>query len=156
MTEIATEPATAPVTAPQHNGQPSWRRSRRVWVAALVAGLVVTAGGVAAEAGSPAVSRNENGVVGIDLSQVRAVYEGHYISYAEVQKLNDSGRAMVSVNNRELACQGISLYFDTEDQRQAYIRDFEVRNKAIDRSATTGDPCAPFANSPRFAPPAQP
>jgi hypothetical protein len=137
---------------------PTHTRRRRVVIALAAAAAVTLAlsGGAALlhQRGSgPAVWRQDDGTVAIDGSQLRPVYDGRYVTLNELQHLTAMGKATASVNNRELACQGISLYFDTWDEVERYSRDFAARDKRYSAAHpgqdASGDPCAPYADAPR-------
>ncbi|MBU4213543.1 MAG: hypothetical protein KJ792_02675 [Actinobacteria bacterium] len=123
-------------------------------VTVAVGVLALTASGCATGATAPAVSRNSDGSVAIDASRLRPVYDGRYVTADQLGDLQQQGRATAGVNNRELACQGITLYVDTEAQTQAVQDDFDRRHPvatpAVKESDTAADPCARFADSPQF------
>ncbi len=114
--------------------------------------LAVT-GGVALAANQlhGAIWRQDDGSVAIDGVQLRPAYEGHYLSSNELKDLQAHGKAMASANDPALACQGISLYFDTEAERDAYNADFDARYPiGSDQRGAGEDPCAPYADWPSF------
>lgn len=137
---------------------PAHEHRRRV-VIGLAAAAAVTlalsgAAGLLHQRGSgPVVWRQDDGTVAIDGSRLRPVYEGRYVTLNELRHLTDMGKATTSVNNVELACQGISLYFDTWDEVEVYSDDFEVRQRAYREAnpeAEAGaDPCVMYADAPR-------
>lgn len=141
------------ITAPPIAARRASRRglSRRSMIIGGLAALVATGGG-AAIANSPAVSRNGNGMVGIEVGQLRTVYQGRYVTPTELSDLEKAGRVVATVNSVELACQGISLAVSTEAERVAYGDGYKARSKALGRQDPTAEPCAAWATSPRFAP----
>ena len=115
---------------------------------ALVVGIAAVAG--PAQRG-PAIWRQDDGSVAIDGSRLRPAYHGGYVTMGQIADLQRRGLAMGSVNSRELACQGISLYFDTEAERQAYLDDFERRDQGRPVLLPPHtDPCERYASSPRY------
>ena len=88
----------------------------------------------------------------IDGRALRPVYQGHYLTMNEVAALQKKGKAMGSVVNEELACQGITLYFDTGAEVDAYNKDFNARHPvtAAPTPRPTTDPCAKYTDSPRY------
>lgn len=128
------------------------RRRATVVLVAVGASLAI-GGGVAVAAGvnGGSIWRQADGSVAIDGSQLRPAYQGRYLSASELSDLQAKGKAMASANNEELACQGISLYFDTEAELEAYNADFDARHPMTSRVAdSTGDPCAAYADSPKY------
>lgn len=108
------------------------RLSRRA--KALVCGVLAAAavgGGSVAVAGSPAVFRQDNGVVAIDGQQLRPWYYGRALDAEQIEDLNDDGKAMFSNSSIETACHGVSLVFDTEAESDAYARGYTARAKAV-------------------------
>lgn len=155
MTEITPRPHTSTHTQPRTSARTS--RLRRWGITAGIAALAVAGGGAVATATGHGIWRQDNGVVAIDVGALRPVYQGHYVTLGQVEDLNQHGKAMFSTNNRELACQGISLYFDTEAESNAYLADYDLRypgtaDTSSDTSSDTGaeDPCAPYADAPRY------
>ena len=96
-------------------------------------------------------------MVAIDAAALRPVYAGRLLTADDLARLQASGQATISANNRELACQGISLYFNTEAQRESHLRDFQRRHSAL-RAASAqaiagsrtarGNPCTEYAAAP--------
>lgn len=133
---------------------PSSRRrglSRRAKV--IVGGVLAAsvAGGGLAAAGGPSVFRRSDGVVEIDGQHLTPLYYGQRLSLDQVKALNKQHKAMVSVNNVEVGCHGVSLYFDTPAEADAYGRDFTARLRALRAKQEVdgtlaahlaGDPCA--------------
>ena len=121
----------------------STHRKRWTWGAAAgVAALVATGGGAIAAAGSPDVVRQSNGVVAIDTSHLQLVHDGHVVSGDEAKQFH------IIANNRELACQGITLAFDTDAYQAGYKLRLEHRRLTGATDAT--DPCAAVADAPRY------
>jgi hypothetical protein len=151
MAEI-TRTATSSATQRSAARQPGqWWRSRTAVITAITA--VALAGGTVAAATMPAVFRQDNGVVAIDGSALKPAYQGTTLSGQQLADLQKQGKANFSANNQELACQGISLYFDTEAERQVYLTAFQPRwiaAMAQEKKKPTQDPCAAYASSPRF------
>jgi hypothetical protein len=81
---------------------------------------------------------------------VRPAYQGHFVTADEVAELQAQGLAEAPVLNRELACQGVELYFDTADERDAYLAGYVARYP-VEPPYLAGDPCRPYRDSPRFA-----
>ncbi len=130
-------------------------RRRRAGIAVAVAAATgLLTGGAAPAAREPGVGgiwRQDDGSVAIDVSALRPAYQGRYLTPDELASLESDGRATVSATNRELACQGITLYFDTEAEWAAYLADFEARHAGDAVTLAPGaDPCAPYADSPRY------
>lgn len=131
--------------------QPARRISAIVSIAA--AAVLVTGGAALAShvLGGPSIWRQDDGSVAIDGSALRPAYQGRYLTADELADLQAQGLATISANNRELACQGITLYFDTDAQWQAYLDDFEARDTGDAATPAAGsDPCEPYADSPRY------
>lgn len=85
------------------------------------------------------------------------VYDGRVVGadeLAELAELNEDGLAMIAVHNRELSCQGVALYFDTEGEADSYGRQFAVRQSArVANGEPAGtDPCADYRDTPNFTP----
>lgn len=80
---------------------------------------------------------------------VRPAYQGHYVTQDDVATLQEQGLATASVRTRELACQGIELFFDTSDQRDAYLAEYGSRFP-VEPPYLPGDPCRPYRDSPRY------
>ena len=132
-------------------------RRRLVLTVVAVAGVAAALTGGAAVlhlATGGSVVPQGNGQYAIDGSTLRPVYQGRYVSLNELEHLKSEGKATTSVNNAELACQGISLYFDTDEQLQAYMDDFAARDaqyKAARPSISpTEGPCVLYADAPRY------
>lgn len=149
MTELTTTPDARPAAA-----RPRPRPGRRTLV---IAGVAVAAAGLAGAAiaithhDGPAIWRQADGSVAIDGQALRDVYQGRYVTPDEVTRLQADGKAMAGVVNRELACQGITLLFDTDAEVQAYQDGFTARHGHEPTSLPEGtDPCAAYADSPRF------
>lgn len=137
----------------------SWwrRRSAAIGAAAVVAVGSLSVGVSAVAANGFMVTRQPNGMVAINLDQATGVYQGRVVTLTDVQNLNKNGQAMVSIANRELACQGVMLYFDTESQADDYARGYAQREKArraapASTSSDTGDPCQGYRDAPNFVP----
>lgn len=123
---------------------------------ALVTVALSVGGGVAATADTPEVYRQDNGVVAIDGSRLQVSYAGHRISDRKLAALQKRGKGGTGISNRELACQGITLFVDTEAELQAYQQGFAARQeqRRVTRGASgassSADVCAEFADAPRF------
>jgi hypothetical protein len=128
-------------------------RRRSVIAGVAIAGVLLT-GGAAWAIHAGAVSRNDDGSVAIDGGQLRPVYDGAYVTQDQLAGLQKQGKAMLGLNNRELACQGITLYLDTEDQVQAVTDDFNHRHPITSLATHTpgdpSDPCAAFTDAPHY------
>ncbi len=162
MNEISAQSTTAMTTASHDPGpvsdRPWWRRRP----AAIGVGAAIAIGGLGLGASAVAanglmVTRAPNGMVAINLDQATGVYQGRVVTLAEVEGLNKNGKAMFSIANRELACQGVMLYFDTEAQADDYGRGYvqretERRAAAGPTIADTGDPCQAYRDAPNFVP----
>ena len=116
--------------------------------------MIAVAGAGTAVAASQGVFRDVEGNIGIDGSVLSPAYQGKLFTVEEIEQLELQGKARFSVNNPELACQGISLYFDTEAERQAYLTEAEPRLQAA-HAATRAHPdekdaCTYFADSPQY------
>jgi hypothetical protein len=113
--------------------------------------LLVGGGAVVAVAGTPAVFRQDNGVVAVDASQLhKYAYQGHEISAAQLKQLQAQGKATLSLITREGACNGDVLWFDTQAELTAFQADSMARRS---QAAVAGikDPCA-FAKTPQPIP----
>ncbi len=123
-------------------------------LASITVGAVLLTGGAALAShvlGGPSIWRQDDGSVAIDGGSLRPAYHGRYLTADELADLQDQGLATISANNRELACQGISLYFDTDAEWQAYLDDFEAREPDYPATVPPGsDPCEPYADSPQL------
>jgi hypothetical protein len=128
------------------------RRARRWAVIGGITALVAVGGGAALADGNP-IWRQTDGSVAINPGLLRPAYEGRYLTEAELAALQSHGRASASANNEELACQGITLYFDTEAQRDAYNTDFDARypsNSSRPTASPSADPCMAYTSAPRY------
>jgi hypothetical protein len=153
---VMSETAT---TAPSRRGL---SRRGKATIGGLLAATVAAGGGLAA-AGGPSVFRRADGVVEIDGQHLTPLYYGQRLTLDQVQALNKQHKAMVSVNNIEVGCHGVSLYFDTPAEADAYGRDYTARLKAMRAKQKTdgtlaahlaGDPCADWKTPlPRFTRP---
>lgn len=111
---------------------------------------VLAGGGTVAVAGVPSVLRQADGSVAIDGQSLSPSYYGRTLTLEQLTALQDKHLAMSSVNNRELACHGVSLYFDTDGEADRYMADFEQRDQAAEarhpsdaqQAANATDPCA--------------
>lgn len=165
MNEISAHTTTQ--TTPRHTdpvtdgpAEGAWWRRRP---ALIGVGAVIAVGGLGLGASAVAangfmVTRQPGGMVAIDLDQATGVYQGRVVTLAEVANLNKNGEAMFSIANRELACQGVMLYFDTEAQADDYGRGYAKRETArravaASTSGDTGDPCQGYSDTPNFVPP---
>lgn len=130
------------------------RHGRRFGVVLAGIGLVAAVGAGAAAADSLGVFRQDNGQVAINPDALQLAYKGKIITQQEAADLIAKGLATFSQNNRELACQGITLLFDTEAELQQYRREYEPRHRAALEAEKTlaagADPCSVYAGSPRF------
>ena len=123
------------------------RSARRLKV--LVGGLLATAaigGGTVAVAGTPAVFRQDNGMVAVDVGQLQPMHYGRTVSLDQIGDLNAAGKAMFSLNTVELACKDVTLYVDTEAEADAYGKGYTQRAKAVAarkaaQATPVTDPC---------------
>lgn len=123
------------------------RSARRLKV--LVGGLLAIAaigGGTVAIAGTPAVFRQDNGVVAIDGEQLQPMHYGRAASLDQIGDLNAAGKAKFNLNTVELACKGVTLYVDTEAEADAYGKGYTQRARAVAahkaaQAAPATDPC---------------
>ncbi len=120
-------------------------RARRRWMAVVAGALLILVVGAASADGAV---RAAPGASAGDL-YIRPAYQGHFVTPDDVAALQAQGLARASVLNRELVCQGVELYFDTTDQRDAYVADYLSRFPA-EPPYLTGDPCRPYRDSPRL------
>ena len=159
ITTTATQTTNAQAGSQSATARPWWRRRP----AALGVGALIAVGGLglgasAVTANGFMITRQPGGVIAIDLNQATGVYRGRVVSLAEVEKLNNRGQAMFSIANRELACQGVMLYLDTEAQADAYGRGYLQRQRARSAAASTSpttnsaDPCQGYEDAPNFVP----
>jgi hypothetical protein len=98
---------------------PAWRRFRTAAAAVAVAALAGTAGGLAANADNPAVTRQDNGVVRIEEAKLTYFYDGRSITRDELTRLQAEGKAGFTVSSPEAACKGLMLAFDTSAEADA-------------------------------------
>lgn len=130
------------------------RRRGRTALGVALAAVALSGGAAFAahELGVGPIWLQGDGSVAVDGSQLRPAYEGRYLSTSELATLQGQGKAMMGVVNRELACQGISLYFDTDAEWQAYLDDYEVRHGQDEATSLVpgADPCDPYVDSPRY------
>ena len=158
--DVADEPITT--SRPR-----AWRRHKLVLAVVTAVAVGGIALGASAVAGGPTMGGSGDGdQVGTggrvrinDLSQVSNVHNGHVVTQAEIETLNSQGQAMFSAASPELTCQGIMLYFDTAAQADDYGLGYRQRTQTHAAAAAADpalagdqDPCAEFADSPRFAP----
>lgn len=136
----------------------SWRKVATAAVATAIVSLGLAIPAVSADA--PAVWNVGRDIVGTDVSKLQIAYHGGIITSAELRQLNDQGRAMVGVHNRELSCQGIALYFDTPKEADVYGQEFSERQRMrVNQENRSGlqqgpaDPCATYRNAPQFVKP---
>lgn len=137
-------------TTPQARGARS-SKIRRHWTwrtAVAVAALAIFGGGTIATAGPHAVVRQANGAVAIDTSQLQLVHDGHAVAGEQAKTFH------IFANNEELACQGITLAFDTDAAANKYLAEYktrlERRRARAGAAATSQAPCAAVADAPRF------
>jgi hypothetical protein len=116
-------------------------RRRRLWLLAAAAAVVVAFSG----AGTRAPDEPANAGV----TAVRPAYQGRYLTPGDVATLQAQGLATAEVLNRELACQGVELYFDTAAERDAYVADYAARFP-VEPAYVDADPCRPYRDSPRY------
>lgn len=162
MNEISAQTAAQAPSSRHAAGSATARSRWRRRPAVIGLGAVIAVGGLGLGTSTVAangfiVTRAPGGVIAIDLEQATGVYQGRVVTLAEVQNLNTNGQAMFSIANRELACQGVMLYFDTEAQADDYGRGYAQREKArraatTPTSAVSGDPCEGYADTPNFVP----
>ncbi len=159
MNEISAQ-ATTPTTTHRHDAASvagtSWwrRRPAAIGAGALIAVGALGLGASAVAANGFMVTRQPGGMVAIDLGQATGVYQGRVVTLTEVENLNKNGQAMVSIANRELACQGVMLYFDTQAQADDYARGYAQREKTrrATSATTSSDPCQGYRDAPNFVP----
>jgi hypothetical protein len=116
-------------------------RLRKASVALAAVVLVVVVVSAAGSEGEPTARPTA--------AAVRPAYQGHYVTQDDVATLQEQGLATASVRTRELACQGIELFFDTSDQRDAYLAEYGSRFP-VEPPYLPGDPCRPYRDSPRY------
>ena len=142
---------TASTTGPATRWTP-----KRIGAAAAVAAVIGLGVGVPVAADSVGVWRDDSGAIGIDGGALSIAYEGRIISLDELEELNRAGRAMFGVSNVELACQSISLYFDSQTEAASYQAEFvereRTRKEARRGSVALEDVCDEYASAPRFVP----
>ena len=131
--------------------RPAWRLG--TVVATTTTAVLVTGGAALAShvLGGPSIWRQDDGSVAIDGSTLRPAYEGRYLTADDSPTCRTRAWRRSARTTVELACQGITLYFDTDAQWQAYLDDFEARDTGDAATPAAGsDPCEPYADSPRF------
>ena len=127
---------------------------KRLGVAIAAAAVLGLGVGIPVAADSLGVWRDDSGVIGIDGQSLSIAYKGRIISVDQLEELNGEGRAMFGVSNAELACQSISLYFDSDTEADSYQAGFMERERARKEArrgpAPAGDVCDEYASAPRF------
>ncbi|MCU1678800.1 MAG: hypothetical protein JWM93_3558 [Frankiales bacterium] len=125
---------------------------RRGMRAAIVAvGVAAVAMGGVAVASQPAVFTQENGVAAIDGSQLRPAYQGRVLTGAEHAQLESIGKARFGTVNTAGACQGVTVYYDSQDEAYAANNAVTaVLHEARKDPDYDKHPCAAFANFPRL------
>jgi len=116
-------------------------RHRRGWVLAGVALVVLLLSGASSHAATAPSS--------IGSVALRPVYHDRYISLTDVATLQREGLATAPAVNRELVCQGVEVYFDTNAERDAFQASYAARYP-VEPAYLAGDPCLPFRDSPRY------
>ncbi len=133
-------------------------RKRVLGLAGGISIALAAGGGVVAVAGTPAVFKQSNGAVVVDTASTRPAYDGKILTGSELASLNAQGKATFSINAREAACQGVELFFDTKAELDSYAQELDARDRVrrAAGTATGADPCAAYADAPRFvtSPPA--
>lgn len=119
---------------------------RSPWVVGLAAFVLLTGPGAAIAEG-PVVSRTAP--AGLAAGGLRPAYHGHHVSPNDVAALQSQGKATASAVNRELACQGIELFFDSPGERDAYLAEYGARFP-VEPAYVASDPCLPYRDSPQF------
>jgi hypothetical protein len=119
-------------------------RHRRGWIVTAVVVLVVLLSGASVQ------THGATGPSTLGTGGLRPVYHGQYITPRDVATLQAQGLATSSEVNRELVCQGVELYFDSNAQRAAYLADYAKRFPT-EPPYLAGNPCSPFRNSPSYA-----
>ena len=82
---------------------------------------------------------------GIDATRLAPWYDGRLISPRELHELQKQGRAQTSVVSKGLACQGITPYFDTDAEQEAYV----AANPVVTARPSPG--CGTISPHPAFA-----
>jgi hypothetical protein len=113
-------------------------------VLAAAAVLVVLLSGASAQA-----RPGPTGPAALGGIAVRPAYHGRYLTPSDVATLQAEGLATAPVINRELVCQGVELYFDTNAERAAYVADYAARFP-VEPPYLAGDPCSPYRGSPHY------
>lgn len=130
------------------------RPGRRAGLAVAALATLAVAGGGVALADGRAVFRQDNGQPAVNGDALLPAYRGRIVTQGELEALQARGLATFGEVNRELACQGITLYFDTDSELTAYQRAYEPRHRAAviaeQSQSRDADPCAVYAGSPRF------
>ena len=80
---------------------------------------------------------------GIDATRLAPLYRGRLLSPRELYLLQRSGRAQAGVVSGPLACQGISLQFDTEGEADRHM----AQHPSLTRG---GVPCTDVVLHPAF------
>lgn len=130
------------------------RRRRKLVVGGTLAALLVGGGAVAATAGGLAVWRFDSGVVGVDQNRLDPYYKGRVITRAELQRLQEQGKATISASAVEYGCKGWIPYFDTEAEADVDFKAYAERTRTRGKpspgqvGAGAGDPCARFKDQP--------
>jgi hypothetical protein len=122
----------------------------RAWIAGLAGGVAIAtgAGVIVANAGSPNVTSQSNGVVAIDTRGLQPSYHGTILTTAQMRALHAEGKATASLQNREAACQGVYLLFDTLGQSDSWESDYLARRTKDQVAEPSSDPCHKYADTP--------
>lgn len=147
-----------------HHAQLAGVPRRAKLLAGALLATVLAGGGTVAVAGVPSVLRQADGSVAIDGQSLSPSYYGRTLTLEQLTALQDKHLATSNVNNRELACHSVSLYFDTDAEADRYMADFEQRDQAAkarrdndaQQATNATDPCADWrAPLPTFSAPAR-
>jgi hypothetical protein len=123
--------------------EPAPAHHRRAWILAAVAVLVVLLSGASTQ------THSATGPSTIGTIALRPAYHGRYVTPADVAMLQSHGLATAPAVDRELVCQGVEVYFDTNAERDAYLADYAARYP-VEPPYLAGDPCRPFRGAAQY------
>ena len=125
------------------DGESMPARHRRAWILTAVALLVLLLSGASVH------THGATGPSMLGTIALRPAYHGRYVTPTDIASLQAQGLATASAVNRELVCQDVEAYFDTNAERDAYMADY-ARRFPVEPPYLAADPCRPFRSSPHY------